>query len=91
MAHCCPSSWHTRAACTLSPCEVALWLQVWEARQCIIMKRSLGMGYAACENPVFVKPATSMLLGDAKTSCDALRAALSGEGAASGAMAPAAA
>lgn len=53
-------------------------LKVWEAQQCIVLKRSLGMGYAACENPVFVKAGTSMLLGDARDSCDGLRSALSG-------------
>lgn len=36
------------------------------------MKRSLGVGYAAVDNPVFFKPNTSMLLGDAKKTCDAL-------------------
>ena len=38
-------------------------LEVWKAQQCIILKRSLGMGYACCDNPVFCKPGTSMLLG----------------------------
>ena len=38
----------------------------------IVMKRSLGVGYAAVDNPVFFKPNTSMLLGDAKKTCDAL-------------------
>jgi NAD(P) transhydrogenase len=36
------------------------------------MKRSLGVGYAAVDNPVFFKPNSSMLLGDAKKTCDAL-------------------
>jgi NAD(P) transhydrogenase len=36
------------------------------------MKRSLGVGYAAVDNPVFFKPNTAMLLGDAKKTCDAL-------------------
>ena len=38
------------------------------------MKRSLGVGYAAVDNPIFYKPNTSMLLGDAKKTCDALLA-----------------
>jgi NAD(P) transhydrogenase len=38
----------------------------------IVMKRSLGVGYAAVDNPVFFKPNTAMLLGDAKKTCDAL-------------------
>ena len=40
--------------------------------QVIVMKRSLGVGYAAVDNPIFFKPNTNMLLGDAKKTCDAL-------------------
>jgi len=47
-------------------------LRVWQSKQAIVMKRSLGVGYAAVDNPVFFKPNTSMLLGDAKKTCDAL-------------------
>jgi NAD(P) transhydrogenase len=47
-------------------------LKVWNAEQVIVMKRSLGVGYAAVDNPIFYKPNTSMLLGDAKKTCDAL-------------------
>lgn len=47
-------------------------LRVWDAKKVVVMKRSLGMGYAECENPVFFKPNTHMLLGDAKKMCDAL-------------------
>lgn len=49
------------------------------------MKRSLGVGYAAVDNPIFYKPNTGMLLGDAKKTCDQLLAkvkALYGEAAA---------
>lgn len=42
--------------------------------QVIVMKRSLGVGYAAVDNPIFYKTNTSMLLGDAKKTCDALAA-----------------
>ena len=47
-------------------------LEVWKAKQTVVMKRSLGVGYAAVDNPIFYKPTTSMLLGDAKKSCDSL-------------------
>lgn len=49
-------------------------LNVWKAENVIVMKRSLGVGYAAVDNPVFYKPNTSMLLGDAKKTCDQLLA-----------------
>ena len=41
-------------------------LRAQKAKQCIVMKRSLGIGYAAIDNPIFYKPNTDMLLGDAK-------------------------
>uniref|UniRef100_T1JNF6 NAD(P) transhydrogenase, mitochondrial n=1 Tax=Strigamia maritima TaxID=126957 RepID=T1JNF6_STRMM len=47
-------------------------LRVWKAKQVIVMKRSLGVGYAAVDNPIFYKPNTAMLLGDAKKTCDSL-------------------
>ncbi|PAV83895.1 hypothetical protein WR25_25294 [Diploscapter pachys] len=47
-------------------------LRVWKAKHAIIMKRSLAQGYAAVDNPVFFNENTSMLLGDAKKTCDAL-------------------
>lgn len=47
-------------------------LRVWNAEQVVVMKRSLGVGYAAVDNPIFYKTNTSMLLGDAKKTCDAL-------------------
>ncbi|KAG8234668.1 hypothetical protein J437_LFUL006557 [Ladona fulva] len=47
-------------------------LRVWASNQVIVMKRTLGVGYAAVDNPIFYKPNTSMLLGDAKKTCDAL-------------------
>uniref|UniRef100_H2ZIS5 NAD(P) transhydrogenase, mitochondrial n=1 Tax=Ciona savignyi TaxID=51511 RepID=H2ZIS5_CIOSA len=51
-------------------------LEVWKSKQVIVMKRSLGVGYAAVDNPVFYKPNTAMLLGDAKKTCDALQSSL---------------
>jgi H+-translocating NAD(P) transhydrogenase len=47
-------------------------LKVWNSKHVIVMKRSLGVGYAAVDNPVFFKTNTAMLLGDAKKTCDAL-------------------
>lgn len=47
-------------------------LRVWNSKQVIVMKRTLGVGYAAVDNPIFFKQNTSMLLGDAKKTCDAL-------------------
>lgn len=54
-------------------------LRVWKADQVVVMKRSLGVGYAAVDNPIFYKPNTSMLLGDAKKTCDALLAKMKEE------------
>jgi len=51
-------------------------LRVWEGKQTIVMKRSLGVGYAAVDNPLFYKDNCDMLLGDAKKTCDALNMAL---------------
>merc|ERR1719230_2307068 len=47
-------------------------LHVWKGKQTIVLKRSLGVGYAAVDNPLFFKENTDMLLGDAKLSCDKL-------------------
>jgi len=47
-------------------------IHVWKAKECIVMKRTMGVGYADVDNPVFYKENTSMLLGDAKKTCDAL-------------------
>jgi NAD(P) transhydrogenase len=48
-------------------------LQVWKAEQVIVMKRSMGAGYAGAENPVFFKDNTDMLLGDAKKTLDEMK------------------
>lgn len=54
-------------------------LRVWKANQVIVMKRSLGVGYAAVDNPIFYNPNTAMLLGDAKKTCDGLLSKLKEE------------
>jgi NAD(P) transhydrogenase subunit beta len=41
-------------------------LQAWKARCCVVMKRSMNVGYAGVENPLFVHEHTRMLFGDAK-------------------------
>jgi len=52
-------------------------IEVWKAKQSIVLKRTMGVGYAGADNPVFYKPNNAMLLGDAKATCDALRNKLS--------------
>jgi len=47
-------------------------IRVWLGKETVVMKRTLGVGYAAVDNPIFFKNNTSMLLGDAKKTCDAL-------------------
>merc|ERR1712079_110583 len=51
-------------------------LRVWKSNQVVVMKRSLGVGYAAVDNPIFFNENNAMLLGDAKKSCDGLLAGL---------------
>lgn len=53
-------------------------LRVWKSDQVVVMKRSLGVGYAAVDNPIFFNENTDMLLGDAKKTCDALVTDLKG-------------
>ncbi|GAB5534453.1 MAG: NAD(P)(+) transhydrogenase (Re/Si-specific) subunit beta [Rubricoccaceae bacterium] len=47
-------------------------LNVDEAGQVIVLKRSMNVGYAGIQNPLFFKPNTSMLFGDAKDSVKAI-------------------
>ena len=47
-------------------------LEVWNAKNVVVMKRTMGTGYAAVDNPVFYKENTQMLLGDAKARCSEL-------------------
>jgi proton-translocating NAD(P)+ transhydrogenase subunit beta len=47
-------------------------LEVWKAKDVIVMKRSMASGYAGIGNPLFFKPNTKMLFGDAKKNVDAI-------------------
>ncbi|KAB8073274.1 putative nicotinamide nucleotide transhydrogenase [Aspergillus leporis] len=50
-------------------------LHAWKSKEVIVMKRGMSSGYADVPNPMFYMPGTRMLFGDAKTSCDAIKAA----------------
>ncbi len=47
-------------------------LEVWNARTVIVLKRSRGTGYSGVDNPLFYKPNTRMLFGDAKQVIEAV-------------------
>jgi len=49
---------------------------VWDAKDCIVFKRSMNVGYAGVQNPLFFKDNTSMCFGDAKSTVQAIVAAL---------------
>ncbi len=45
-------------------------LEVWNAREVIVFKRSMATGYAGVQNPLFFKENSRMLFGDAKDKVD---------------------
>ncbi|HBB30968.1 MAG TPA: Re/Si-specific NAD(P)(+) transhydrogenase subunit beta [Cyanobacteria bacterium UBA8803] len=47
-------------------------LEVWKAKDVVVMKRSMASGYAGVENPLFYKENTKMLFGDARKNIDAI-------------------
>lgn len=47
-------------------------LEVWKAKNVIVLKRSMSAGYAGIENPLFFHERTRMLFGDAKDSIQKL-------------------
>ncbi|MFT5521924.1 MAG: NAD(P) transhydrogenase subunit beta, partial [Enterobacterales bacterium] len=51
-------------------------LEVWNAENVIVFKRSMNPGYAGVQNPLFFKDNTKMLFGDAKDSVENILKAL---------------
>ncbi|HDR1011561.1 Re/Si-specific NAD(P)(+) transhydrogenase subunit beta [Pasteurella multocida] len=51
-------------------------LEVWQAQNVIVFKRSMNTGYAGVQNPLFFKDNTQMLFGDAKDRVDDILKAL---------------
>jgi NAD(P) transhydrogenase subunit beta len=49
---------------------------VWEAENVIIFKRSMASGYAGVQNPLFFRPNSAMLFGDAKDRVEDILQAL---------------
>jgi NAD(P) transhydrogenase subunit beta len=53
-------------------------IKAWEAKNVIIMKRSMRSGYAGIENELFFHPRSKMLFGDAKEMLNKLVSELKG-------------
>ena len=51
-------------------------LEVWNAKDVVVFKRSMATGYAGVQNPLFFKDNTQMLFGDAKDRVNDIVAAL---------------
>jgi NAD(P) transhydrogenase subunit beta len=53
-------------------------LNVDQAQQVVVLKRSMNPGFAGIDNPLFLNPKTVMLFGDAKASVEQLVSAVKG-------------
>ena len=51
-------------------------LEVWNADNVVVFKRSMASGYAGVQNPLFFRDNTQMLFGDARDKVDAILGAL---------------
>lgn len=51
-------------------------LRVWEAKDVVVFKRSMAVGYAGVQNPLFFRENTSMIFGDAKARVEDILSAL---------------
>ncbi len=51
-------------------------LEVWNAKEVVVFKRSMNTGYAGVQNPLFFKSNTQMLFGDAKETTEQIFRAL---------------
>jgi NAD(P) transhydrogenase subunit beta len=51
-------------------------LRVWEANDVVVFKRSMAAGYAGVQNPLFFRPNSHMLFGDAKARVEDILKAL---------------
>jgi NAD(P) transhydrogenase subunit beta len=47
-------------------------IEAWKAEKVVIMKRSMNAGYSGEDNPLFYKPNSLMLYGDAKDTVEKL-------------------
>ncbi|MCL3861305.1 Re/Si-specific NAD(P)(+) transhydrogenase subunit beta [Actinotalea sp. K2] len=54
-------------------------LEVWNAGQVVVFKRSMATGYAGVQNPLFFRENTAMLFGDAKDQVEKIVLALAAD------------